>query len=77
MDCPFSFYVIIFGISSGLIWANTGGEMQKIKDMIGFLGHLCFLQHYSLLIKFEATSSSNGKHDLLELSASPLTQSQT
>ena len=49
--------------------ANTMENMQEIKDMIGFLGHLCFLEHQRLLAKLEPNSGSHGKHGLLGLSA--------
>ena len=42
------------------------------KDMAGSLGHSCILEYHCLLSTLEASSSSNGKCDLLGPSAFPL-----
>lgn len=41
--------------------ATTMENMQEINDMIGFLGHLCFLEHQCLLAKLEPSSGSHWK----------------
>ena len=60
--------------------ANAREKMQEIKDMTGFLGHLCLIDHHGLLSELGTDSASCGKLGpwdcqllrLLSLASSPL-----
>lgn len=56
-------------------WYYREVKIQVRKDMIGSFGHLYFLRCHCLLSAPKASSGSNAKHSLLELSVPPLNQS--
>lgn len=64
--------VFIFRVNDWLIW---GSHLSK-KDMMGFIGELCFLEHHCLL-SASLYTSWNPKHGLLGPSAPHLLSCST